>query len=240
MHRFFVPPESIQGEQILFPRAVAEQMRNVLRLAPGARVVALSGDGWECEVEVTEVSKQQTAGRILERRPNDREPHAQLTLYQCLLKHDHFEWVLQKCTEIGAARVVPVISERTVAKGGVKEERWARIAAEAAEQSGRGRAPEISAALSLEDALADCAGLDLAAIAWEEEPDMRFETLIEEAQPTRLGLFVGPEGGFSAREVGLARTHGVHPVTLGRRILRAETAAVVFCALALHRLGELG
>lgn len=244
MHRFFVPPGAIRGGRVEFPRPTADQMRNVLRIAPGDRVIALPGDGWECEVEVDAIGKSGASGRVLDRRPNEREPRLTLTLYQCLLKKDHFEWVLQKCTEIGVTRFVPVVSARTVVRGEeaspAKTERWARILAEAAEQSGRGRIPALSGVMSLPDALADCAAHDLKAIAWEEEETDTLATLAAGAAPAGIGLIVGPEGGFSADDIALARARGIHPVTLGRRTLRAETAAVVFAALALHHFGELG
>jgi 16S rRNA (uracil1498-N3)-methyltransferase len=249
MHRFFVPPESIQTDRVVFPRPAAEQLRNVLRIAPGEHVVVLTGDGWECEVEVTYVGKGNAAGRVLGRRQNGREPHIALTLYQCLLKKDHFEWVLQKCTEVGVMRFVPVVSERTIVRGveligGAKQERWARIIVEAAEQSGRGRVPTLVEAMSLQDALADCAAQDFKAIAWEEEPVVRLQSLLDDwpagQAPASVGLFVGPEGGFSADEIDAARQHGIQPVTLGARTLRSETASVVMASLALHLFGELG
>lgn len=245
MHRFFVPPESIQGDLVSFPRPAAEQIRNVLRITPGERVVVLSGDGWECEVEVTYVGRGNAAGHVLERRQNGREPRIALTLYQCLLKKDHFEWVLQKCTEVGVTRFVPVVSERTIVRGvemtgGAKQERWTRILAESAEQSGRGCIPALEGVMTLAEALADCAVQDFRAIAWEEERGVSLDSLAGEETPSSIGLFVGPEGGLSAEEIDLAREKGIRPVTLGARILRAETAAVVFAALALHRFGEMG
>lgn len=244
MHRFFVPPGSIQADRVVFPRPIAEQLRNVLRISPGQRVIALADDGWECEVEVAHIGRGEADGRVIERRKNAREPHISLTLYQCLLKQDHFEWVLQKCTEVGVARFVPVVSGRTVVRGGNRSERWRRIIVEAAEQSGRGRIPALGEAMMLSDAWADCAAMDVRAVAWEEEHVVRLQSLLDDwpggQALASIGLVVGPEGGFSAEEIDAGRQHGVRTVTLGARTLRAETAAVVMASLALHLFGELG
>jgi 16S rRNA (uracil1498-N3)-methyltransferase len=245
MHRFFIPPESIQGERVAFPRTAAEQLRNVLRVAPGDRVIALVDDGWEYEVEVTHIGRGDAAGKVLGRTPNQREPGIELTLYQCLLKKDHFEWVLQKCTEVGVSRFVPVVSERTILRGAegmghVKQERWLRIITEAAEQSGRGRIPALDPVMTFSKALEGCAMQEFKAIAWEEEHTLTTAALQINEKPSKIGLIVGPEGGFSPSEVDQAREHGIHVVTLGARILRAETAAVVFSTLTLHQFGEMG
>ncbi len=244
MHRFFVPPGAIQGERVDFPLPAANQMRNVLRIVPGERVIVLLDDGWECEVEVTRVGKGEAEGRLLQRRPNTREPRISLTLYQCLLKADHFEWVLQKGVEIGVSRFVPVISERTIMRreaAAQKRERWHRIIIEAAEQSGRGRIPALDEVMPTSAAWTDCAAHDFKAAAWEEEHSVRLESLITASHPPpSVGLVIGPEGGFSPAEIDEARRCGIPAVTLGARTLRAETAAVVMVSLALHLFGELG
>jgi 16S rRNA (uracil1498-N3)-methyltransferase len=245
MHRFFVPPESIQGDVVQFPRPIAEQMRSVLRLALGEHVIVLLNDGWEHEVQIRAIGKQETSGWLLERRRNQREPRIPVSLYQCLLKKDNFEWVLQKCTEIGVSRFVPVISQRTVVKisdesARTRLDRWGRILTEAAEQSGRGTIPTLPGVMSVADALVDCAAYEARIIAWEQEGAVTLRAALEAQNPASIALFVGPEGGFTVEEVGLAWDYGVTPITLGPRTLRAETAAVVGSALALHTFGELG
>jgi 16S rRNA (uracil1498-N3)-methyltransferase len=245
MHRFFIPPESIQGDVVQFPRQVAQQMRSVLRLAVGEHVIVLLNDGWEHEVQIRAIGQQETSGWVLERRRNQREPGITVSLYQCLLKKDNFEWVLQKCTEIGVSRFVPVISQRTVVKisdesAQTRLDRWQRILTEAAEQSGRGIAPVLSGVMSVGDALMDSAAHEARLIAWEEEGATTLRAAMEGRYPASIALFVGPEGGFTVEEVGLAWDYGVLPITLGKRTLRAETAAVVLATLALHSFGELG
>lgn len=242
-HRFFVTPEAIQRDMIQFPQPIAEQIRNVLRLTQGERVIALMNDGWECDVIISAVSKLEVAGQIVGRRLNANEPRARVTLYQCLLKKDHFEWVLQKCTEIGVSRFVPVISRRTVVRDSKRanksrSERWERILTEAAEQSGRGFIPFLDEPKAFDDALIDSADSDLRVIAWEEEASQRFE-VAPGSPPGRIAVFIGPEGGFDRAEIERAREQGVQPITLGSRTLRAETAGIVLATLALHQTGDL-
>jgi 16S rRNA (uracil1498-N3)-methyltransferase len=244
MHRFFIPPESIQGDVVQFPRPIAEQIRNVLRLDLGERVVVLLNDGWEHEVQIRAIGKQETSGWLLERRRNQREPRIIVSLYHCLLKKDNFEWVLQKCTEIGVTRFVPVFSQRTVVKisdesARTRLDRWQRILTEAAEQSGRGLIPVLPGVMSLEEAFVDSAAYEARVIAWEEQGATSLRAALEGQAPSSIALFVGPEGGFTVEEVGQAWDYGVTPVTLGPRTLRAETAAVVLAALTLHLFGEL-
>jgi 16S rRNA (uracil1498-N3)-methyltransferase len=240
MHRFFVPPQWIHGSTVLLGEPTAHQIRNVLRMRPGAVIVVLDNQGWEYEVELAEIEKNQARGQVIEKRPAAGEPTVQVTLYQCLLKKDNFEWVLQKGTEIGVSRFVPVISQRTVAADGERVKssklaRWERIITEAAEQSHRGRLPVLEEPVSFEQALAGAARSDLALIPWEKESSQTLRAVLRDAV-AHVVLFIGSEGGFADDEITLARQHGVIPVTLGPRILRAETAAIAAALLVLYEL----
>lgn len=247
MHRFFIPPGWIRGETVLLLDDVAHQLRHVLRLRPGARIIVLDDRGWEYEVELMTVEQKAARGAICARRPASGEPSVRLTLAQALLKKDNFEWVLQKGTEIGVTRFIPLITGRTVAVGedGIgptKQERWARIVREAAEQSRRGALPVIEAPLTLSAALDDSAAADLALIAWEEERAMSLRRAVaplRSADKPHVTVFIGPEGGFTADEVAQARARGAVAVSLGTRILRAETAAAAAALLVLYELGAL-
>lgn len=246
MHRFFIPPAWIRGEIVLLGDDVAHQLRHVLRLRPGARIVVLDDRGWEYEVELLTVEHKAARGTICERRPAGGEPAVQVTLAQALLKKDNFEWVLQKGTEIGVTRFVPLITARTVAAGDegispAKRERWARIVREAAEQSRRGALPVIEAPSTLSAAL-NSLSADLMLIAWEEERATSLrDTLapLREVDAPQVTIFVGPEGGFTAEEVAQAQACGAVAVSLGARILRAETAATAAALLVLYELGAL-
>jgi 16S rRNA (uracil1498-N3)-methyltransferase len=248
MHRFFVSPNALHGSRVVLPETVAHQLRQVLRMRPGAHIVVLDNQGWEYEIELTEVREKLAAGEIVEKRPASGEPGTRITLYQCVLKKDNFEWVLQKCTEIGVTEFVPVVSQRTVVNdlksiAKHKHTRWGRIVTEAAEQSRRGALPELAEPVLLPQALSEINGFNLAMIPWEGE---QTRSLREALSPLRDGsssspevaIFIGPEGGFTDEEITLARQYGIVPVTLGARILRAETAAMSAALLTLHELGD--
>lgn len=244
MHRFFLSPQQIQGDQVLFRDDQAHQLSQVLRLGPGDCVLVLDDSGLEYVVALDRIDRRRAIGRIEAQRPSSGEPGTHLTLFQSLLQRDKFEWVLQKCTEVGVARFIPVITRRSRVRNATavtpdRLARWQRIIAEAAEQSGRGRLPSLEPPISLENALEGLASFDRVLMPWEAAGPA--ETICGElATPAAtVALFIGPEGGFDAEEAALAQSRGAVPVTLGRRILRAETAAVVASALVLHELGDM-
>ncbi|HIP71306.1 MAG TPA: 16S rRNA (uracil(1498)-N(3))-methyltransferase [Anaerolineae bacterium] len=240
-HRFFVSPEQIGEEQVVLRGEQARQICYVLRMGAGDEIVALDNLGWEYGVRLTAVSAQQVSGDILEKRETASEPAGHITLYQSLMKRDKFEWVLQKGTEVGVSRFVPLVTQRSLVQDidikPSKMARWQKIITEAAEQARRGRIPELMLPMRWSEALAGL-DADVALIPWEEvrEPDLR--QVLAGVRPSRLALFVGPEGGFAQEEVAAAVAHNVQPITLGPRILRAETAAIVTAALILYEVEE--
>ncbi len=244
MHRFFVSDSILQNEEVVLPAEQAHQVRSVLRMRPGQRIILLDNRGWEYEIALTTVERTKVAGEVADRRPVANEPNARITLFQSLVKHDRFEWVLQKCTEIGVAEFVPLVTQRTIISKperitAAKTGRWHRIICEAAEQSQRGSLPYLREAMAFKEALD---GLDvgqLVIIPWEDEPGNDLRTVLSTHRPASVALFIGPEGGFAAEEIAMSTEKGAIPVTLGPRILRAETAAVVASALILHELKEL-
>jgi 16S rRNA (uracil1498-N3)-methyltransferase len=242
MHRFFVSPDQIIRGRVRFRPDQAHQIGRVLRLGTGDDVVALDGAGRAYTVTLDEVTRQGAAGRITAEADAGGEPRAHLTLYQSLLKRDKFEWVLQKGTEIGVSRFVPVLTRRTLVRDAEtvtpeKRARWERIITEAAEQSGRGRRPELAAPLEMVAAIDEVAGRGL--IAWEAPGGAGLGAALAGWDGEPLALFIGPEGGYETAEIEAAAARGIMPVTLGPRILRTETAALVAAALVLHTLGEL-
>ena len=195
-------------------------------------------------MELTAVSNDSVEGRVLQISAAGGEPRARLTLYLGLTQREKFEWMLQKCTEVGAAAFVPLVTQRSLVQDGReverKRERWEAILREAAEQCGRGRIPELRPALTWVAALRSiAANHDLALAAWEGEHALRLRDAVRalKDQPNpRLAVLIGPEGGLSEEEINAARAAGVRAVSLGDRILRMETAAVVAAALALDEL----
>lgn len=243
MHRFFVPPDNIIGRQLILTGEQAHQVAQVLRMRPGDEVVALDNAGWEYGVRLTAVSRQQVTGDILQKRTAVGEPSVHMTLYMALLKREKFEWVLQKGTEVGVNCFVPVVTRRTLVqnadiKAG-KLARWHKIIAEAAEQSGRGRVPALHAPVKLADAFRQLQA-DVAIIPWEAETAVNLRAVVAGKAAQTIALFIGPEGGFAPEEIEMARQHGAFAVTLGKRILRAETAAIAAAVLLEYEHGEMG
>jgi len=245
VHRFFVPPSSLQNGELILTERLAHQVRDVLRLHPGEVIAALDNSGAEYRVELTTVTRREVRGRVLGKiaEQESRERHTRIILYQSLLKADKFEWVLQKGTELGIATFVPIVTERTVAVAvsKTKRARWEQIIVEATEQAGGSKVPPLAAVQSFADALIDAtARAGLALIPWEEERAHDLHTVLA-AHPgaSPISLFIGPEGGFTPSEIEQARARGVEPVTLGSRILRAETAGLVTASAIFFERGDL-
>jgi 16S rRNA (uracil1498-N3)-methyltransferase len=251
LHRFFVDPALLGGDRVVLAGAQAHQISRVLRLKPGDRVVLVDGAGQEFVARLDEVRSSAVTGTIEAVRPSRPEPSLILTLYQALVPRDRFETVLQKGTEVGISRFVPTVCERSIVPGGdrVDEgrlERWRRIVTEAAEQCERGVIPEIANPVRFPEAVrAAREDLAPALVAWEREEAASIRAGLDLAlgwRPlgrTPLGLFIGPEGGFTEAEIELARRQGARTVSLGPRILRTETAGPILAALALYHDGDL-
>lgn len=253
---FFVEPGSIQGDRAVLRGQVAHQLSHVLRLTEGDVIELLDNSGTLHLARILECAREEVVARVEERREPAAEPRTRLILYQALLKGDKMETVLQKGTEIGCTRFVPVLGERSVSRPGAGElerklPRWRTIIREAAEQCGRATLPEVGPLASLEEACRQAAEAELSFMAWEEEEmSSGLGRLVREARQSRevrgeagpiaVSVLVGPEGGFSAREAGIARSAGVRLASLGPRILRAETAAVVAATVVMDALGEMG
>ncbi len=247
MHRFFVPPECIDGDEAVVTGPVARQLATVLRAASGDRIALLDDTGAEYFVTLSRVGPKEAAGAVTGRAAEGEPSSPPITLYQALLKADRFEQALQKCTELGVSRFVPIVTERCVRRVDAK---WAanryprlrRIVTEAAEQSGRRRVPVLEAAVGLREACDAAEGVRL--IPWEGERVTGIRAALEAAGPGALrggvSVFVGPEGGLTEAEVAYAASRGVEPVSLGPRVLRSETAAMAAVAAVQYELGELG
>jgi 16S rRNA (uracil1498-N3)-methyltransferase len=243
MHRFFVPPELLKaaGATVSLPMELAHQVHDVLHLAVGEQLVLLDNSGDEMLVTVKKSSRVGVAVQLLERRAGKNESRVRIILCQGLLKSARFEWILEKGTELGVAVFVPTLCRRSMAglqdAGSSKIQRWRRIIQEAAEQSGRSRLPELLPIRSLMHALNDIPQDALAIMPWEEEPRHNLHKAISPGiAPMTVILFIGPEGGFMAEEVMLAQRHAVQIVTLGPRIMRAETAALATIANVIYEL----
>lgn len=235
------------GAILDLPDAIAHQARDVLRLGAGDTLTLVDGRGGEYPAEIVALERRRVAVRLGERvaAAGATEPAVRLVLCQGMLKAAKYETVVQKGTELGVAAFVPLLTERAVAAAeeasAGKRARWRKIAAEAVEQCGGSRLPALEAPCPLPHALAETPPGAVTLIPWEGERSTPLRSALEQAiaaaggiaQIPEVRLFIGPEGGFSAGEIALAQRHGAIPVTLGPRILRAETAAIVAAALAL-------
>lgn len=244
LHRFFVPSEWLDGPGVQLEGRVVRQVSRVLRMVPGDRVILLDNTGSEYLAELGAFRGDRIEARIVSSTVGLGEPQVQITVYQSLLKGDKMDWVLQKGTELGAAAFVPVVSQRSVSrpsKGDQQLTRWERIITEAAEQSRRAILPQICPPVTLIEALGQ-RPKGLALMPYEEERGCSMGEALQAGcdQGSRMCLFIGPEGGWDPSEVELARSHGVLSVSLGHRILRAETAAIAATTVAMYWQEELG
>lgn len=238
MHRFFIPPDYIAPENVVFPPEQARQIRVVLRMTVGERVLVLDDQGMMYTVELTAVTQKNVIGDIIERQPASGEPSLQITLFQSFLKRDKFELVLQKCTEVGVTTFVPLVTQRTLVQSvemkANKRSRWQTILTEAAEQSHRGRVPSLETAVTFKTMLTQLSSYDLTLILSAEGNQTLKTTRSSHPSPKKVALLIGPEGGWTEAETAQAIEAGATAVTLGNHVLRTETAAIVASALLLH------
>jgi 16S rRNA (uracil1498-N3)-methyltransferase len=248
--RFLLPETPLSPDaEIELPPEIAHQARDVLRLGVGGTLRLLDGAGGEYPAQVIEVSRKRVVVVLGAREEGLPDPPVRVTLCLGMLKASKFEVALQKGAELGVAAFIPLLSERAVRDeiSEAKRRRWRGILAEAVEQCGGSHLPELAPPQPLSQALAGLPPGGIALFPWEETCELSLRAALEEAiaqaggaeRVREMRLFIGPEGGFSRNEAALAERHGARLVTLGRRILRAETAAIVASALALDVLGAL-
>lgn len=238
-HRFFAPPGNIFESTIVLDHDESHHLSRVLRLLPGATVYSFDGKGAEYECQVKRVNKDRAELSIIARLSNEVESPLQLTLGQAMVKGDKFDWVVQKATELGVTRLVPLLTEHSEFKKAegreLRLQRWRRIALEATKQSGRRHLLEISEVQSIEQFCTPQTA-DLRLIFSERKGSR----LAEMQRASAVTVAIGPEGGWSERELLQAETSGFVPIHLGNRILRTETAAVAAVVLAQYLFGDFG
>ncbi|MFH1541776.1 MAG: RsmE family RNA methyltransferase [bacterium] len=224
MHRFFVPHDQIP----VISGQDAHQIKNVLRLKPGSQLQLLDGSGRVYYAVIQNISSEKVFCEIVKTEQLTADKKVEITIAQCLPKAKKMDLIIQKCTELGVDRIIPTLSERSIAKGD-KPERWQKIAKEAAEQSGRGTIPEIAPLTKFADILKIKA--DLKIIPWELETKTSLKKLLKAHEPKSLICLIGPEGGFSHEEIKQAQAVGWQSVSLGQNILRTETAGLALLSM---------
>ncbi len=243
MPRVYIPAERIEGEQITLQSREARYILKVLRLDLGDKVMVFDGEGGEYLTELCEDYQEGVYLAVKEALRPERESHLKITLGQGLLKGEKMKFVIQKATELGADRIVPLATYRSVPilegeRESLRVGRWRRIAQEAAKQCGRTMVPHVETVRELEDFLSQREGTKL--ILWEEESTPLREVLEKVDLSSGISVLIGPEGGFSEEEVSSAQTHGFLVAGLGQRVLRAETAAISVLSILQHLFGDLG
>lgn len=245
MH-FFIKPENIEKDTITFSKEDGKYLRNVLRYKNGDSVKVLDNRGGEYLAEIYEMSKDEVKARIVERGFSKDPFVLPVIIGQAIPKGSKMDIVVQKTTELGVDSLVPLLTERTVVrldKGSSKRrlERWEKIAKSASQQSRRHTIPKIHDIMNLEQFFAQYEDAKTKLILWEEEKEVRLrERLKSLEKKERLILTIGPEGGFSAREIEIARKAGFVPVGLGSMILRTETVPLVTLGIVQYLLENLG
>ncbi len=243
MHHFFTDPSQVQGDKIEIEGTDVNHIKNVLRMKIGEKVQISdqSGKNYSCELEAFEAEKVRF--QILEERESENELPSRIYLFQGLPKSDKMEWIVQKAVELGVYEVIPVATHRAVVKLDEKKAvkkiaRWNAIAEGAAKQSGRDVIPCVKEVMSLENALSYAASLDLILMPYEDAEGMeKTRRVIGQIKPGQsIGIFIGPEGGFEETEVQKAQKSGAVPVTLGKRILRTETAGLTVLSILMYHL----
>jgi len=242
--RFILTPEALRQDPVKLTGPDAKHAR-VLRLGPGDEVHVCDGQGGEWSARISAGAEPGWALTQLAPLDVTTEPALQVTLYQGLARGDKLELIVQKGTELGLARLVPMVtahSQLRLDAESHKRLRWQEIARQAARQCGRTRVPEVAAPLTFAQAVAEAKLSDLAVIPFERagaEASWKRQ-LAQKTNLARISLYVGPEGGFSDQEIEQAQAAGVLAVGLGPRILRSETAGLAVVALALYQWGDLG
>ena len=243
MQHFFVTPSQVKGEKIYVEGMDVNHMKNVLRMRCGEELMVSDGNNLKYRCSVEGYEEEQAVLRILEEMDVDTELSSRIYLFQGLPKQDKLELIVQKAVELGVYRVIPVSTRRAVVrldqkKAGKKAERWQQIARSAAKQAKRGYVPEVAFPMSYREALEAARELDVILIPYELAKDMKeTKEIIERIRPGKsVGIFIGPEGGFEKEEVELALEYGAMPVTLGRRILRTETAGMAMLSVLMFHL----
>ncbi|MEL7567950.1 MAG: 16S rRNA (uracil(1498)-N(3))-methyltransferase [Dehalobacterium sp.] len=247
MNRFFVLPEQIVNAVITITGSDVNHIGRVLRLKAGDQIMVADGTGREYLAELTEIDEQKVEAAIKESLASANEPPLDVYLLQGLPKGEKMELIIQKCTEIGIRKIIPVNMERTVIrltgeKAEKRRERWQRIAAEAAKQCQRSMVPEVAPICNLTQAIKQLPEPAMLIMPWEEAKDLGLKDFFRNNIPFSgpIALIIGPEGGISRDEALFAEEHGAVKVSLGPRILRTETAGLVALSIILYELGDLG
>ena len=243
MHHFFVTPDQVRDGRIYIDGSDVNHIKNVLRMRIGETLKISDGNNKKYLCQIETMTSDEVSALIMEEQSQDTELPSKIVLFQGLPKGDKMELIVQKAVELGAYEIVPVATRRAVVKLDAKKaskkvERWNSIAESGAKQSGRNVIPKVTDVMSFKEAVLYARKLDVVLIPYELAEGMpKTREIISGIKPGQsIGVFIGPEGGFEAEEVAFAMHEGVAPVTLGKRILRTETAGLTTLSVLMYHL----
>ena len=243
MYHFFVSPDQVGEDRIRITGPDVNHIGNVLRMRPGEKICVSNGQDADYYCIIDQITSEQVTAVIVNRSEESRELPAQIWLFQGLPKGDKMELIIQKAVELGVYAVVPVAMRRSVVKldekkAAAKVKRWQSVSESAAKQSGRQTVPRIGDVTDLRGALKLAADMERKLLPYENETGMigAREAIDSCGAGDRIGVLIGPEGGFDPEEVALARESGFTPISLGNRILRTETAGLCVLSILMFRL----
>lgn len=238
---WFFTEHNIKGDQYIISGEDAKHISKVLRMNPGEELTLVTPDKTQYQCEVFSINSDSVTVEIISKQPCKNEPDVFVTLYQALPKGDKMDYIIQKCVELGVSRIVPMISSRCVSRPDAKSlakkrERWQKISLQAAMQSRRGIIPEVCSCVSFQNA-AELTKSNEQTIIFYEMGGSPVRDILKGTSKT-LGIFIGSEGGFEQNEVDLLTKSGACAATLGKRILRAETAPLAAMSVIMYQTGN--
>ena len=242
MTRIIFDGADVKKENIILTGQDSAHVCLSLRMKAGENIIVCDGKGLDAYCEITKAAKDKTECRVLELKPSPQELPVRVFIYQSLPKGDKFEFIIQKTTELGAAGVIPVLSERCISRPDKtsfekKLIRYRGIAKEAAQQCGRGIIPSVAGLVDFKAAVSSLYEDDIKIFCYEKEEMNSLRSVIREIEKGTVRVFIGAEGGYSDYEKELADKYGLISVTFGKRILRCETAPVFFMSAVSYELG---
>lgn len=239
MPKFFTKSDYIYDKELKIVGEDVSHISKVLRMSAGDNIIVCDGEGNDYDAVITSVSKTEVVAEITGKYVCDAEPCVDVTLYQALPKQGKMEYIIQKNTELGVSKIVPVYTKRCVVKPSDKTERWSKVAESAAKQCGRGIIPQVMPVVTFEEAIKQMKDYDLALMPYECEEENGLKKVLQSSEYKSVSIFIGPEGGFDLKEVETAINAGVKTVTLGKRILRTETAASAVLPIIMYENDEM-
>ncbi|MBP3337044.1 MAG: 16S rRNA (uracil(1498)-N(3))-methyltransferase [Clostridia bacterium] len=244
MPKFFVEPENIKEDSAIISGQDANHIAKVLRMSVGDIFTICDGCGFDYTAEISSISGDGVGLLVSDKRRCEAENNISVTVFQCLPKGSKMELIIEKCTELGADFFAPVASKYCVAKiedakkEAKKTEKWQKTADEAAKQCGRGVIPKVKGVVSLKEAAKLIPQFDLCIVAYEKEEEATLKSVLRDnLSAEKIGIFIGPEGGFDESEIAILKESGAKSISLGKRILRTETAGFCVISAIMYELG---